>query len=232
MAGIGRVGVRSYVAPVSLSSIIKNGLILNLDASNVGSYSGTGTSWTDLSANGNFATLVNGTSYSSESGGALVFDGINDYVSINSGAGLNIGSAWTFSIWAKFNGFNAVLAGSTDFTDSGYPMYVADSNTMYIAGGQTYAGMGGANLATNQWVCLTAARSGSSVAWYKNGVSIGSGSLGTAASNVVKGIGAYYGGGFPLNGKISSVQIYSRALSGSEILQNFDSTKSRFGFAN
>lgn len=232
MAGIGRVGVRSYVAPVSLSSIITNGLILNLDAGNAGSYAGTGTSWTDLSGNGNFATLVNGTSYSSESGGTLVFDGIDDAVYINSGSGLNIGSTYTFSIWIKFNGFNTVVGGSSAFYDSGYPMYVADSNTMYIAAGMAYVGISGLNLATNQWVCLTVSRSGSSVIWYKNGVSIGSGSLGTSAANVVKSIGAYYGPGFVLNGKISSVQIYSRALSGSEILQNFDSTKARFGFAS
>ena len=230
--GVGRVGIRSYVAPVSLSSIITNGLIFNLDASNPLSYSGTGTTWTDLTGSGTIATLTNGTSYSSENGGTLVFDGINDYVSINSGSGLNIGNTYTFSIWVKFNSFNTVLAGSSDFTDSGYPMYVSDSNSMYIAVGQTYTGMSGANLATNQWVCLTVARSGSSVIWYKNGVSIGSGSLGTAASNVVKGIGAYHGAGFPLNGKISSVNAYNRVLSASEVLQNFDGTKSRFGFAN
>ena len=216
---------------VSLSSILTNGLILNLDAGNVASYAGTGTSWTDLSGNGNIATL-NGASYSSENEGVLVFDGIDDAVYINSGSGLNIGSTYTFSIWIKFNGFNTVVGGSSAFYDSGYPMYVADSNTMYIAAGMEYVGISGANLATNQWVCLTVSRSGSSVIWYKNGVSIGSGSLVTTAANVVKSIGAYYGGGFPLNGKISSVQIYNRELSASEVLHNFDATKYRFGFGS
>ena len=81
--GIGRFGVRSYVAPVSLSTIITTGLVLNLDAGNTASYSGTGTTWTDLSGNGNNGTLTNGTSYSSTNGGVMVFDGVNDYVTGN-----------------------------------------------------------------------------------------------------------------------------------------------------
>ncbi len=52
----------------------------------------------------------------------------------------------------------------------------------------------------------------------------------TTASNVIKGIGSYYGTGFNLNGKISSVTAYNRNLSASEILQNFNTTKTRFGF--
>ena len=46
--GVGRVGIRNYVEPVSLSSIVSSGLILNLDAGNAASYPGTGTTWTDL----------------------------------------------------------------------------------------------------------------------------------------------------------------------------------------
>ena len=225
---IGRVGWRNYVAPVSLSSIIANGLVLNLDAGNAGSYTGTGTTWTDLSGNGNNGTLINGTSYSSENGGTLVFDGIDDSVYIKSGTGLNLGNTYTFSIWVKFNGFNTVVAGSSAFYDSGYPMYAADPNNMYIAAGMSYIGIN-PNLTTNQWVCLTIVRNPTSVIWYKNGVSIGSGSLNIVASNVIKGIGSYYGGGFNLNGKISSVTAYNRNLSASEILQNFNTTKTRFG---
>lgn len=230
--GIGRVGWRNFVsvAPTT-SSIITNGLVLNLDASNPLSYSGTGTTWTDLSGNNN-VTLVNGTGYSTTNGGTLVFDGINDYVAVNNGAGLNIGNTYTTSIWVKFNGFNTVLLGSTDFTDSGYPIYVGDSNNIYIAAGQTYCGMSNANLTINQWVCLTVVRNATSVTWYKNGVVLSSNTLSTNANNVVKGIGAYNGGGFCINGNISSVQIYNRVLTGSEILQNFNSTKSRFGFTS
>lgn len=228
--GVGRVGIRSAAPPASSSSIITNGLILNLDASNTGSYTGTGTTWTDLTGSGTIATLVNGTSYSSENGGTLVFDGINDNISINNGSGLDIGNTYTFSIWVKFiNGYNTILAGSTAFYDSGYAMYVANSNNIYTAAGMNYVS-NDPNLTTNQWVFLTVVRSATSVSLYKNGVSIGSGSMITTAGNVIKGIGSYYGGGFNLNGKISSVNVYNRNLSASEILQNFNTTKTRFGF--
>ena len=74
-----------------------NGLVLCLDAANPKSYPGSGTTWTDLSGNGNNGTLVNGVGYSSDNLGSLVFDGANDYV--NAG---NLGSFYsqgTISYW-------------------------------------------------------------------------------------------------------------------------------------
>jgi hypothetical protein len=62
-------------------SIVTSGLVLCLDAANPKSYPGSGTTWTDLSGNGNNGTLVNGPTYSSVNGGSIVFDGSNDYIS-------------------------------------------------------------------------------------------------------------------------------------------------------
>ena len=65
-------------------SIVRNGLVLHLDAANVKSYPGTGTVWKDLSGNGNDVSLVNGPVFSNENGGKFTFDGVNDYaVTIN-----------------------------------------------------------------------------------------------------------------------------------------------------
>ena len=55
-----------------------SGLIFYLDAANTRSYPGSGTTWTDLSGNGNTGTLTNGPTYSSANGGQIVFDGSND----------------------------------------------------------------------------------------------------------------------------------------------------------
>ena len=55
--------------------IVSDGLVLCLDAANPRSYPGSGTSWYDLSGNGNNGTLVNGVGYSSDNAGSLVFDG-------------------------------------------------------------------------------------------------------------------------------------------------------------
>ena len=63
--------------------IVKDGLILDLDAANRYSYPGTGTTWTDLSGNGNSATLLNGPTFDSANGGSIVFDGSNDYAPIS-----------------------------------------------------------------------------------------------------------------------------------------------------
>ena len=62
--------------------ITESGLVLALDAGNLKSYPTTGTTWTDLSGRGNTGTLTNGPTYSSANGGSIVFDGVNDYVTV------------------------------------------------------------------------------------------------------------------------------------------------------
>ena len=59
--------------------IIKEGLVLNLDAAKQASYPKSGTDWYDLSGNTYNATLINGTLFTKDNGGALVFNGIDDY---------------------------------------------------------------------------------------------------------------------------------------------------------
>lgn len=70
--------------------IVTNGLVLYLDAANQKSYPGSGTTWTDLSGNGNTGTLTNGPTFSANNNGGIVFDGANDYVSISNSSSLNI----------------------------------------------------------------------------------------------------------------------------------------------
>jgi hypothetical protein len=70
---------------VQPDTVVTSGLVLNLDASNPASYPGSGTLWTDLSGRGNNGTLTNGVGYSSDNGGTLVFDGVNDYIVIPNG---------------------------------------------------------------------------------------------------------------------------------------------------
>jgi hypothetical protein len=61
-------------------NIVTDGLVLYLDAANQKSYPGTGTTWNDLSGNGNNGTLVNGPTFNSDNNGSIVFDGVDDYV--------------------------------------------------------------------------------------------------------------------------------------------------------
>ena len=80
---------------------VEDGLILALDAGNTKSYPGSGTTWTDLSGNGNNGTLVNGVGYNSDYGGSLSFDGTNDYIDITSLAPLADTSAVTMEAWVN-----------------------------------------------------------------------------------------------------------------------------------
>jgi hypothetical protein len=60
-------------------NIVKSNLVLCLDAASSRSYPGSGTTWFDVSGNGNHFTLFNGVGYSTANGGSLTFDGTNDY---------------------------------------------------------------------------------------------------------------------------------------------------------
>ena len=79
--------------------IVTSGLVLALDAANKVSYPGTGTTWYDLSGNGNTGTITNGPTFSNVNLGTIVFDGTNDYVSIPSTSNFNNGNNITVEAW-------------------------------------------------------------------------------------------------------------------------------------
>ena len=104
--------IRSTVldAPASGGSgIITQDLVLHVDPANPASYPGSGTLLTDLRGNYN-ATLVNGVGYTPDDGGALVFDGVDDYGTFGNVLNLGTGDAWTVSIW--FNNAQTLASSS------------------------------------------------------------------------------------------------------------------------
>ena len=241
--GQGRFGVRTYVAPVSLSSIVTSGLVLNLDAGNAASYPGTGTTWTDLSGNGNNATLVNGTSYSSANGGTMVFDGINDYASISDSTYLDLPNNNTMEFWVNSNQLN-----NNDIISHRWNGYGAAYNPTYASGYvagklSIYYNIGGFLAVSTtttpiigQWYHLVGTYDGSVMKIYLNGILENTRSVSGNIEQNEAGlsIGSY--DGLPTeyagNGKISIVRYYHKALSATEVLQNFDATKSRYGFTS
>lgn len=78
--------------------IITDGLVLALDAGGFRSYSGSGTTWYDLSINKNHATMVNSPTYTGNSMGTIIFDGVNDYVDFYAE---NLTSVASVEIWMK-----------------------------------------------------------------------------------------------------------------------------------
>jgi hypothetical protein len=218
------------------NSIITDGLIAHLDAGNKNSYTGTGSIWSDLSGNGNNFTLNNIT-YNSGNGGYMVLNGTNGYASISS-LNLTLGfsmETWTYMTSAS-GGFGlfgqgppALNTGLHIFYDTGsrgmiYGMYSNDNDY-----NENY------RPSTGQWFNWVFTYNGSNYEkrFYANGDLIKPGSSvqnaygGTGQFN----IGAIYGGpnGAYANGRVGAVRIYNRPLHKAEILNNYYSTKSRFG---
>ena len=93
-----------YAQEVQGGGIVTDNLVQNLDAGNVLSYPGTGTLWTDT-INGYNATLINNPVYNTDGGGNITFDSINDYGSVSHNSNLNPETGdFTFSAWVKYNG--------------------------------------------------------------------------------------------------------------------------------
>jgi hypothetical protein len=220
--------------------IVQSGLVLNLDASRKSSYPNSGTTWTDISGNGNNGTLTNGPVFGTASGGQITFDGVNDYVSTSYFGGDN--SNYTFSVWynpsgnantfpiqrgrdGSGSGWN-ILLGSDNSSGNRYRTAVVINNTiMYI----TYSTF---PMELNSWVNLTGVFiSGSKLSLYINGVL--NNSVSVPVGNLRTSTDGWFLGSLTTsnysNIKISVSQIYNRALTDSEILQNFNATKTRFG---
>jgi hypothetical protein len=214
--------------------IVTNGLVLYLDGKQ---YPGSGTTWTDLSGRGNNGTLVNGVGYNSSNGGSLVFDGVDDYVNISNASALNP-SYVSVSCWVRFNNNNTprqLIAKRNTFEQGSYWLYVSESNQIMwdtyqnnIQNRQIHI----FNFLSNVWYNVSATYSSSQKIIYVNGNAVSSISGGnqlTSASTDIR-IGADTSSfQYLLNGNISQVSIYNRALTAAEIQQNFNATRSRFG---
>jgi hypothetical protein len=111
---------------VNITCVSNSGLVLHLDAGNTASYSGTGTTWNDLSGNGSNVTLTS-TSFNTACGGSIVFNG-SGYANFNA----NIGSAnsVTVDMWVKTNSLNAPT-GSMYFGFGLYDAWTANGNIGY-----------------------------------------------------------------------------------------------------
>ena len=236
-------GVYSPSRPVSNLS----GLVLHLDAGNTSSYPGTGTTWTDLSGNGYNGTFTNGPIFNSGNGGSIVFDGINDVITF--GDILNIGlSSWTVSCWVKFNGGSGLMGvmGKTSYRSfvGRYSFYIdnnslnaffqPDNNYIITTSILPYLDNKFHNLVMT--IDLT-----SMMYFYIDGISKGtplnvsstSGiNLNTSTANFYIGSYGSANGLSPLyflNGNIGHASIHNRALTATEVIQNYNDLRSRFG---
>ena len=224
-------------------SVVMNGLVLYLDAANPKSYPGSGTTWTDLSGNGNNGTLVNGVGYSSGNKGSLTFDGTNDYVDISNSSIGNFGTSnFTVSCWGKatsgisdtrgiFSKYNPHSGNGT-----GWFMFFRDGNiwvriTQDLAA-PLEASTINVNVSVNTWHFFTIVRNSTSFSLYANDIKLQENTTTNiidCSSSAPLRIGSGYVSGYYYSGSCSNAQIYNRALSITEIQQNFNATRGRYG---
>ena len=214
--------------------IVTEGLVLCLDAGDALSYPGTGTTWTDLSGNGNNGVLTNGPTYNSANGGSLAFDGIDDTVNF----AYDLRSSWTYECWALHNivsGFAFLGQGTTTAASGLHILFINNGNDIRF--GMFANDTDARSLATSTGIwyhyCFTYNHSTFLKQIYRNGVQLTGTPVHTQTSYIGTGavrIGATYssGGGYA-NGKIASPKLYNRILTSSEIQQNFNALRGRFG---
>lgn len=221
-------GTKWKSAQIAEPSIVTNGLVLHLDAGNVSSYPGTGTTWSDLSGNNN-GTLTNGPTYNSGNGGSIVFDGTNDYVNLPYLL-LSGSSDFTINIWLKSNSY----PGGTLFGN--YPagnlqcFYGNSFIGMWLNNSSTYLTSPSTEFTTNPVMFSALRTGGNETRCYLNSVLKKTGaSAVTIGSTANFRIGTNTNSGEVYNGSIFTVSIYNRALTETEIQQNFNALRGRFG---
>jgi hypothetical protein len=222
------------MATIGGSNIVTSGLVLSLDAANSRSYPGSGTTWFDLSGNGNNGTLTNGPTFSSNNGGCIAFDATDDFASIASNISFNFGTGdFTLETWIYPESFSTYLhmiqmpdqgtfALKANITDGAIYFY----NPSFT----TYGSTPNWTLILNKWNYVAMTRISSVAYAYLNGESKGSKASFTTSfsNNTVKIHGGYLGSEFA-QCKIATSNIYNKGLSASEIQQNYNAQKARFG---
>jgi len=225
-------------------NIIKENLILHWDAGNPASYNGTGTTIEDLTASDYDGTLVNGVGYSSSNGGILTLDGTNDYINRSSFPNFGIINR-TVDIWFNINtlspsGIRRVLTFPVDDGGIDIPAltigYGTTSNSMEVGfgsgGGSGY--ILGISFSTSVWMNIVSVINASTgdISVYINNSLIGTGNYtdGGITTSPPLNVGRYnanYGqfGDF----SFGNLKIYNRLLNSTEVTQNFNAIKSRYG---
>ena len=228
-------------------NIVTNGLVLYLDAANYLSYTSGSTTWNDLSGNNNSGSLVNEPTFSSTNAGSIVFDGVDDYATFSNNLSIKQNIPFTMEFWANLssytNPFPCLIQIKTDTQHAFIVMVTQNSSYGGINFGSTNSWVNlrnsGNQVSTNTWNQIILTYNGNGIGsignykMYLNNVEQTlTSSGGYITLNQINNIGTAENasrGSDNWTGKISSVRIYNRAFSASEVLQNYNATKARFG---
>lgn len=240
------------MAVYTRNSLVRDGLILHLDAANPMSYTSGSSVWNDLSGNNNSGSFQqNLLPYIKDGGGSFVFNGVSGYVLPKSSSLYDLQVSGAISIWAKTDrdfpsdttstSYRGIIAKSRGGggDDVSYWIDWYGTNTTRILRATIYdVSAGGYSFSFSfdfkkTWHNFCFSFDGSFVTLFING---------TLFSFIPQTINAQIIGDAPLNigraflgqyweGLIGPVQLYNRGLSYSEIQQNYNALKGRFGLS-
>jgi hypothetical protein len=213
--------------------IVTDGLVLCLDAADRNSYPGSGSTWYDLSGQSNDFT-INGPTFSSLNNGCFSFNGSADYMrKTTSGIITNSVTIETWFYLSQTKSYHGIFGSSNT---ERYEMLVKGTYQVEVSLQSSNWAQYNNQLALNNWYNFTlSATNGSQWKMYKNGNDLGNPSN-SSGTWQVSGAVTYLDIGrlrnntlFTPNGLIPIIKVYNRALSASEVLQNYNATKGRFG---
>jgi hypothetical protein len=208
-----------------------------------------GTTWTDLTGNSNSGTLTNGPTYNSSNAGSLVFDGSNDYIVLNNTNIGNFGTNnFTVSIWCKpasgSAGSRGVISKYEPHSSngSGWFMFNTDGQIFTRITQDISAPLESseitASVSGNAWYNFTITRDTNKFSLFINGQlyqqNTTTNIINCSNSSTTLSIGSGYrytsgATGYYYSGNVSSTLIYDKALTATEVQQNFNALRSRFG---
>ena len=233
-------------------NIVKEGLLIYIDPSSPNSYYKLqqGTTLKDISGKGNNASLVNSPTFSTSVGNMFTFNGVNQYIDCGNTSQLQI-TEGTISVWVNATSGNNSFRGIITKQNAwglflinnvlcafDWGNYLATCPSCNINAGIRSTGI---NLGTNTWthVAMTFGETlgvvlpgppNNNVVIYVNGIPVlTTTTLHSDHSAPIQFAWANFTGQY-FSGSIAQGIIYNRSLTATEILQNYNSTKSRFGF--
>jgi len=220
---------------------VTDGLVLCLDAGNTKSYPGTGTTWTDISRNGNDGSLINTPGYTSDNGGGITFNGTDERGTFTTP--ITSTSNQTYEVWTNAiaspsanDGFAYILHNnSADSTVGNSYLHIGIEPTQqYVAAfnGRYTVIDSGVTASNSNIVQIVLTWDGATQKMYVNSVLKDSEVLTETPQNLstTTSFGDYRDLSYrPIQGNIYSIKIYNKALSAAEVEQNFNALRGRFG---
>lgn len=218
--------------------IVTNGLVLNMDAGNTLSYTSGSSTWRDLSGNNFTGSLVNSPVFTPSNGGALTFNGSNNRVTLGDNQTLQFTDNFSAFTWFKRNADTGLqgIVGNASYNNGGwmiavstaYPkqcVIVFNSTTEQNVTSDINA------IELNTWYNVGFTFLSGVCRLYINGINVTTSTGHTVTKNTTSFLigQASQGGWSYFNGSVANTQVYNRALTPSEVTQNFNALRGRYG---